>query len=233
MAQPIVSWYDATDTEITGVYDFQTIDAGNASPNHTFTIWNNRGGTSDVSKMEDVTITTVDMIGGDGDTPPYVVEAVRDKWFWVKVDTLNETSFTQIGGSSAKKDLGTLGKTKNPKESTATTWTASQSYLVGDVVKPTTPNGFIYECVQAGTSNTTEPTWSTTEGNIVNDGTVQWKAIQIEKQPQAKEILGLANDGTEANSAGNFVKVTMYADIPLSASAGRNDFKLRVSYRYV
>jgi hypothetical protein len=233
MAQPIVSWYDSTDTEITGVYDFQTIDAGTTSPNHTFTIWNNRNGSSDVSKMEDVTITTVDMNGGDGNTAGNIVEAVRDKWFWVKVDSLNEVSFTQIGGSTAKKALGTLGKTKNPKEATATTWTASTAYLVGDVVKPTTPNGFIYECTTAGTSGGTQPTWATTAGATVNDGTAQWVAIPIEVQPQAQEILGLANDGTETNGAGNFVKVTMYADIPLSASAGRNDFKLRVSYRYV
>lgn len=233
MTQPIVAWFDATDTEITGVYNFQTIDAGTASPNHTFTIWNNRSGNTDLSKMEDVTITTVDMNGGDGDTVGQIVQAVKDKWFWVKVDSLNEVNFTQIGGSTAKKALGTTGTTKNPKEGTATTWTASHSYLVGDVVKPTTANGYIYECTQAGTSGATQPTWLTTEGANITDGTVQWVAIPINKQPQTQEILGVANDGTEANSGANFVKVTMYADVPLSASAGRNDFKLRVSYRYV
>ncbi|MCU6710080.1 hypothetical protein M6D81_15390 [Paenibacillus sp. J5C_2022] len=233
MAQPIISWYDATDSEITGVYDFQTIDAGTSSVNHEFTIFNNRNGSEDVSKMEDVEITTVDMNGGDGDQAGNIVEAVKDKWFWVKVDTLNEVSFTQIGGSTAKKALGTLGSTKNPNAVSAPTWAVSTAYLVGDYVKPTSGTTYIYKCVTAGTSGGSEPTWPTIDGDPVTDGSVEWETILVQKQPQAQEILGLANDGTETNSGGNFAKVSMYADIPLSASAGRNNFKIRVSYRYV
>ncbi|TVX86088.1 hypothetical protein [Paenibacillus agilis] len=51
--------------------------------------------------------------------------------------------------------------------------------------------------------------------------------------PKAKEILGINNNGNPADAGGNFVTVTLRADVPLTASAGKQDFKIRVSYRYV
>lgn len=53
-------------------------------------------------------------------------------------------------------------------------WAASTAYSEGDFVEPTTANGFIYRCTTAGTSGSTEPTWPTTEGDTVSDGTVVW-----------------------------------------------------------
>lgn len=38
-------------------------------------------------------------------------------------------------------------------------WTASTSYIVGDQIVPTVPNGRVYSCIIAGTSGTTEPTF--------------------------------------------------------------------------
>jgi hypothetical protein len=58
-----------------------------------------------------------------------------------------------------------------------TAWTADTAYSLGDIVVPTAglENGFRYECTTAGTSHaTTEPTWPTTEGETVVDGTVTW-----------------------------------------------------------
>lgn len=43
----------------------------------------------------------------------------------------------------------------------------------GTVVEPTAPNGFVYICTVAGTA-TGEPTWPTTLGGTVTDGTVTW-----------------------------------------------------------
>ncbi len=37
------------------------------------------------------------------------------------------------------------------------TWTASESYSVGDQIVPTAPNGRVYQCYIAGTSGTVEP----------------------------------------------------------------------------
>ena len=57
---------------------------------------------------------------------------------------------------------------------TATAWVASTAYAVGDEVEPTTANGFVYVCTTAGTSDSAEPTWSTTWGTNITDGTVVW-----------------------------------------------------------
>jgi hypothetical protein len=56
-----------------------------------------------------------------------------------------------------------------------TTWVVARAYALGDFIRPTTNNGFIYEATVAGTSHAvTEPTWNTTEGATNTDGTVTW-----------------------------------------------------------
>jgi hypothetical protein len=56
-----------------------------------------------------------------------------------------------------------------------TAWAANTAYVVGQVRRPTTGNAHVYICVVAGTSHaTTEPTWPTTNGATVTDGTVTW-----------------------------------------------------------
>ncbi len=56
-------------------------------------------------------------------------------------------------------------------------WTASKSYTVGSIVKPTTGSGFAYECEVAGTSGKTEPDFPTTSGQSINDGGVKWRCV--------------------------------------------------------
>ena len=53
----------------------------------------------------------------------------------------------------------------------ASKWAVATAYTVGNIIEPTTANGYIYICTTAGTSNaTTEPTWPTTVSNTVTDG---------------------------------------------------------------
>lgn len=57
-------------------------------------------------------------------------------------------------------------------------WTASTAYLVGDRVRPNlTSNGYLYQCVTAGTSGTSAPTFSTTIGATFGDGSVTWQNV--------------------------------------------------------
>lgn len=57
-------------------------------------------------------------------------------------------------------------------------WTASTAYLVGDRVRPNlTSNGFLYQCIVAGTSGTSAPTFSTTVGATFGDGSVTWQNV--------------------------------------------------------
>lgn len=59
-------------------------------------------------------------------------------------------------------------------QATAGYWTASTAYTVGQTIVPTSPNGRLYQCTTAGTSAATQPTWPTTDGGTVTDGTAVW-----------------------------------------------------------
>jgi len=61
-----------------------------------------------------------------------------------------------------------------------TVWAGSAAKTLGDVVKPTVWNDTLFECVVAGTTAASpEPTWPTTIGGEVVDGTVTWQAAKI------------------------------------------------------
>lgn len=53
-------------------------------------------------------------------------------------------------------------------------WTTGTAYALAAHVKPTTANGFAYECTTAGTTGATEPTWPTVAGSTVVDNTATW-----------------------------------------------------------
>ncbi len=72
-------------------------------------------------------------------------------------------------------------------------WQASQAYSVGDIRRPTTVNGRSYICTVAGTSDTSEPTWPTSEEQTVVDGGVTWKensyTVRFKERPKFENIL--------------------------------------------
>lgn len=56
----------------------------------------------------------------------------------------------------------------------ATAWAATTAYTLGVYKIPTVANGFYYKVTTAGTTAGSEPTWPTTAGTTVVDGTVTW-----------------------------------------------------------
>lgn len=56
--------------------------------------------------------------------------------------------------------------------SALTAWAATTALALGVLRRPTVSNGFRYEVTTAGTTSGTEPTWPTTIGTTVTDGTV-------------------------------------------------------------
>lgn len=58
----------------------------------------------------------------------------------------------------------------------------SAAVASGDTVVPATPNGRIYKCTTAGTCGAGEPTWPTTYGATVTDGTAVWTEQTIAMQ---------------------------------------------------
>lgn len=53
----------------------------------------------------------------------------------------------------------------------------STAYLVGQLRRPGTSNGYVYQVVVAGTSAGSEPTWPTVIGTTVTDGGVTWLCV--------------------------------------------------------
>lgn len=180
MAAPNVSWRNATHTaKIVEPFNYGTVDADDKSPIFIFNVWNNYDGAEDVATMEDCTITTRDMSGGTGETEGNIVEAVKNNWFHVQVDSLGETDIdeeTSRVGKDFSKPIGTTGST---------------------------------------TKDHSGATYSTPQ------------------KPGVKEILGVNNNGNPIDAAGNYVTLSVQCEVPLDASSGRQNFKKRVSYRYV
>lgn len=60
----------------------------------------------------------------------------------------------------------------------AAAWAVATAYALNAVVRPTTANGHLYKCTVAGTSDgSTQPTWPTSAGSTVTDGSVTWKEV--------------------------------------------------------
>ena len=81
-------------------------------------------------------------------------------------------------------------------------WDNSTVYTLGQCVEPTTPNGYRYRCTTAGTSHASvEPTWPTTVGSTVTDGTVVWTMVSA-KHDVTEVILALTEGGLDVNTPG-------------------------------
>ena len=61
-----------------------------------------------------------------------------------------------------------------PSQAAATARANTTAYALGAYVTPVTPNGFYYKATAAGTSGGSIPTYPTTIGGTVTDGTVTW-----------------------------------------------------------
>ncbi len=56
-------------------------------------------------------------------------------------------------------------------------WSASTPYAINDLIRPAGNNAYYYIATTAGTSGTTQPTWSTS--GTITDGTVTWTPSRI------------------------------------------------------
>lgn len=81
---------------------------------------------------------------------------------------------TRVAFEKVVADLRMAGfdykRAGTPTNTTPAPWVADRTYSTGTVVTPTTPNGHVYRCINAGTSDaTTEPTWTKGNGDIILD----------------------------------------------------------------
>lgn len=96
-----------------------------------------------------------------------------------QADTIQVNKYANGGfefelSATSFDDLFTGALASTWADATSTAWAASTSKSSADLVIPTTPNGYYYECTTAGTTGASEPTWTTTYGSTVTDGTATW-----------------------------------------------------------
>lgn len=94
MAAPQVNWRTQDNSAAVPSWNIGTIDAGTPSDDFGVLIWNNFGGTTDLSTMTNCTITTKDSSGGN------TGELVTGQWIQATVVSAGEVSRTNIGGTT-------------------------------------------------------------------------------------------------------------------------------------
>lgn len=143
--------------------------------------------TSDALKMALLSSYT---IGSTQSTAEFVADVITGG---VGTEVANGNGYT-TGGIALSSTWGPP-VAANSWTVTAATTTA---YNQGDIVKPSGGNGYLYQAVVAGTSGGSAPTWPTTVGTNVTDGTVTWLNIGT-----AVTVLG-ATSPVWTSSAGGF-----------------------------
>lgn len=84
----------------------------------------------------------------------------------------------------------------------------STAVTSGQTTVPATPNGHMYRVTTAGTTGSGEPSWPTTSGGTVTDGTAVWTEMTPDFQANNSNVTGV-----EANYTG-------YARVALSGTQG-------------
>lgn len=109
---------------------------------------------------------------GSGYTPDI---AAHDFWNDVVANEITGTGYTANGLAIS----GRSGPTVTAANSWGNAWAATTAYTAGYIVRPTAGNGNLYRAQGAGTSAGSEPTWPTTLGDEVADGSVTWTNVGV------------------------------------------------------
>lgn len=80
-------------------------------------------------------------------------------------------------------------------------WVADTAVDLGYVARPVVDNNYRYEIVTAGTTDSTEPTWPTSIGSTVLDGTAVWKCTSASHETTEVK-LATSNAGLDGATAG-------------------------------
>ncbi len=81
------------------------------------------------------------------------------------------------GYTTGGQSVTSASRTLVAANSWSVQWAATTAYVVDNIVRPTSGNGFVYRCAVAGTSGGSQPTWPTTIGTTVTDGGVTWECV--------------------------------------------------------
>jgi hypothetical protein len=106
--------------------------------------------------------------------PGYTPDLAADQdWSDISANEITGTGYVSGGN-----ELTGVSVTLTQANSWGPTWSAATGYYYGQIVTPlASPNGLLFRVVAAGTSGGSEPTWPTTVGKVVTDGSVTWACI--------------------------------------------------------
>lgn len=96
---------------------------------------------------------------------------------WVHYSDVTNEVANGSGYTTGGVTLGTKTHVQTVANSWGTTWAATNTQNVGDIIRPTAGNGFIYICVVAGSTGSGQPTWPTVPGQTVTDSGVTWSCL--------------------------------------------------------
>ena len=96
------------------------------------------------------------------------------------------TLLADAGGITAYDTGSQIPTIEEWTEARSTAATARTATAAGTYIKPTVSSdadrGSIFECVTAGTGDSTEPTWPASDGENVLDGSTVWQKVNVSKQ---------------------------------------------------
>lgn len=105
-------------------------------------------------------------------TSSYAPNLDTDQFKSAVTNEVSGTGYTATGVA-----LGSPTCTYTAANSYGTSRANTTAYTVGQIVRPATGNGFLYQCSTAGTSGSSVPTYPTVIGQTVTDGTVTWTCV--------------------------------------------------------
>ena len=79
---------------------------------------------------------------------------------------------------------------------TSATWKPVTPYGAYQYVRPTTPNGYQYACIDGGRSGGDEPAWPTTVGDTVSDADIVWQCVAADAR--VPFVIGADQNGDPA-----------------------------------
>lgn len=98
----------------------------------------------------------------------------------------------------------------------ATVWSASHNYAMGDIITPTTANGYYYiVTTDGGSSGGAEPSWGTTDGGTISDGGITWTCHGEAKWVLLDFQATVGANAAETNETASY-KVVYGADVTAS-----------------
>lgn len=99
----------------------------------------------------------------------YTPSPAHDFFDDITNEVIGATGYTAGGATLTSKTV-----TLTQANSWGTSRANATAYALGDIVRPATGNGYLYQAVAAGTSGGSVPTYPTVVGQTVTDGGVTW-----------------------------------------------------------